>query len=126
MSDNEQTQRIIDMLTDVLRRQTSLETKWDAAHNLLLEVMQASTQQGWDIQKMKATLYGPEGEGGGVVDQVKELKGQFSTLRTFGVSLPRWAQFGVTALLVLVTVASVCVVFLAYLAVRASVPGALP
>ena len=114
------------MLTAVLERQTSLETKSDAVHNILLEVMQSNTQQGWDIQKMKTTLYGPEGEGRGIVDQVKDLRGEVSTLRTFGISVPRWAWAGAGLLLLVVTVASVCVIGLAYLALRASVPGALP
>ena len=118
-------ERIIDMLTAVLERQTSLEAKWDAVHNVLLEVMRDSTKQGWDIQKMKATLYGAEGEGGGVVDQVRELQAGINSLKTFGIALPRWASVVASIVVSVILLASLCVIALTLSAIRSAFPGAI-
>ena len=114
------------MLVAVLAQMTDVHNAAKAAHNVALDTYGEFVNQRTDVNRMMKDLYGEKGQGGGVVDQVKELRGEVSTLRTFGISVPRWAWAGAGLLLLVVTVASVCVIGLAYLALRASVPGALP
>lgn len=112
---NEENQ-IIAMLTLVLERQTSLETKSDAIHNALVGLMGDVTKQGWDISKIKTTLYGPDGEGGGLVAQVEQL-------RLYGTRLPPWLVWATVAALAVLTVASICVIALTWVAARTALGG---
>ena len=111
---NENEAKIISMLTDVLERQTHISTNVEAIHNSLIELRGDAMQQGWDISKMKEVLFGADGQGGGLVDRVKALE-------FYGASLPPWVFWVACIALGLLTIASVCVIGLTYIAARVAV-----